>query len=283
MPFRDTLKRLIGRTAPAPSLRDRAADLRASLNRRAVVAGSLAAAAPLPVIAAPAALSTQHPDQALLDLDTARVKAETKLEAAATAYKRARDAVNLVLVTCPIELLARRSEHQILTHPFASSHHRWGHVRFRYIPRGDTTPDVEHWQTQAWTGGGLRQAIARAPVAQGRGGLTPFLIRRWKTLLPIANAFDARVEAAKANADYSRLSQKRDAAIEAHKALTAAIEKSVATTPEGMAVLVRAIQPTPWKDTWGAWPNLLRSAATIAGIDPASLDHEGDSHRPYKR
>lgn len=282
MSLRTSLKKLIRRDPERLSLRERAADLRGTLNRRTVVAGTVAVAMPLPVLAAPAASTSPHPDQALLDLDAARVTAKIRLEAAAAAYRVARDAVNLVLVACPVELLARRSEYQTLAHPFAWSLNRWGNIRFRYIPRGCAAPEGEHWQTQAWTGNGLRQAIACAPVAQGRGGLTPFLIRRWKALLPTADAFDARVAAIKVATDYSRLSQEQDAAIDAHKALTAAIEKSIATTPEGMAVLVRAIQPTPWKDIWGAWPNLLRSAAAIAGIDPASLDREGDSHRPYR-
>lgn len=55
MPFRVTLKKLIRRDATAPSLRERAAELRGSLTgqtRRTVVAGSLAAAVPLPAIAA---------------------------------------------------------------------------------------------------------------------------------------------------------------------------------------------------------------------------------------
>ncbi|MCJ2068480.1 hypothetical protein MKK75_06610 [Methylobacterium sp. J-030] len=44
-----------------------------------------------------------------------------------------------------------------------------------------------------------------------------------------------------------------------------------------MAALVRVIARYPWKDTGGAWPNLLRSAANVAGIDLADLDHEHDS------
>lgn len=58
MPFRATLQKLIRRDAAAPSLRERAAELRGSLRgqtRRTVVAGSVAAAVPLPAIAAPTA------------------------------------------------------------------------------------------------------------------------------------------------------------------------------------------------------------------------------------
>jgi hypothetical protein len=52
MPFRLSLKNLIRRDPETPSLRDRASDLRGSLSRRTVVAGTVAVAMPLPVAAA---------------------------------------------------------------------------------------------------------------------------------------------------------------------------------------------------------------------------------------
>ena len=57
MSFRASLKNLIRRDAEHPSLRERAAELRGDLagqTRRAIVAGSVAAAVPLPTLAAPA-------------------------------------------------------------------------------------------------------------------------------------------------------------------------------------------------------------------------------------
>jgi hypothetical protein len=57
MPFRATLNKLIRRDATAPSLRERAAELRGSLTgqtRRTIVAGSVAAAVPLPALASAA-------------------------------------------------------------------------------------------------------------------------------------------------------------------------------------------------------------------------------------
>ncbi|WP_267359800.1 MULTISPECIES: hypothetical protein [unclassified Methylobacterium] len=135
---------------------------------------------------------------------------------------------------------------------------------------------------QAWTGEALRIAIARAVPMLGRGGLTPGRIRRWKGLLPIADAFDARVEAVEAATDCRRLEQARRAAEDEFRDLNREVGQQVATTPEGLAALVRVIGRYPWKDTGGAWPNLLLSAAAIAGIDPASLDHEHDAiNRPH--
>jgi hypothetical protein len=55
MSLRTSLKNLIRRDAEHPSLRERAADLRGDLSgqtRRAIVAGSVAAAVPLPTLAA---------------------------------------------------------------------------------------------------------------------------------------------------------------------------------------------------------------------------------------
>lgn len=54
MTLRNALQKLIRRPEAAASLRDRAAELRTTLSRRAVVAGTAAAAIPLPALAAPA-------------------------------------------------------------------------------------------------------------------------------------------------------------------------------------------------------------------------------------
>ncbi len=235
MSFRTSLKNLIRRD-PTASLRERAAELRGNLTgqtRRTIVAGSVAASVPLPALTAPAALPAPHPDHALLDLDAAQVAAQAELDTAQAAYQVASDAVGLVLSACPAELRALVGEYRTFTHPLTWSSHRWGQIRFRYIPRKRANPDVEHWETQAWTGLALRRAISRAPVVLGHGGRTPFLIRRWKALLPIADAFDAQVEAAEQATGYYRLRAEQEAAIEAHRGLRAAIEKKRRHDPRG--------------------------------------------------
>ena len=98
-------------------------------------------------------------------------------------------------------------------------------------------------------------------------------------MLPIADAFDARVEVVEATTDRRRLERGRRAAEDEFRDLNRQIGQAIATTPEGMAALVRVIGRYPWKDTGGAWPNLLRSAANVAGVDPTSLDHEHASTR----
>ncbi|MCJ2124074.1 hypothetical protein [Methylobacterium sp. J-077] len=275
MSFRTSFQKLIRRDAERPSLRERAAELRGTLSRRTVVAGSLAVAAPLPAISAPivATPAQPHPDAALVALGErwlqARAAQDEAMEAWGVAYRQ----VYAVIKTCPPELFSTRDERfQVL------GGWRWPTllgVNLRHVALDWGTP--ESHTEQAWTGEALRIAIARAVPMLGRGGKTPGRIRRWKAMLPIADAFDARVEAVEAATDRRRLERERRAAEDAFRDLNREVGQHVATTPEGMAALVRVISRYPWKDTGGAWPNLLRSAANVAGIDPASLDHENDS------
>ena len=186
--------------------------------------------------------------------------------------------VYAVTVTCPPDLFATRDERASI-----GAGRRWPTllgVSLRHVALDRSTPEVH--TEQAWTGKALRIAIARAVPMLGRGGKTPGRIRRWKALLPIADAFDARVEAVEAATDCRRLEQARRVAEDEVRDLNREVGQHVATTPEGMAALVRVIGRYPWKDTGGAWANLLRSAANVAGVDPASLDHEHDSINAHR-
>ena len=74
MSLRTSLKNLISRdpNAPSPRETDLQAEPGAGQTRRAIVAGSLAAAVPLPALAAAAPAinpAEPHPDQALLDAE----------------------------------------------------------------------------------------------------------------------------------------------------------------------------------------------------------------------
>ena len=249
--------------------------MRASLSRRAVVVGLVAAAVPLPAIAAPivTAPAQPHPDAELLALAERWLRARDAQAEAMEAWGVAWEQVYAVIVTCPPELFSTRDErYQVL------GGWRWPTllgVNLRHVALDWGTP--ESHTEQAWTGKALRIAIARAVPMLGRGGKTPGRIRCWKAMLPIADAFDASVEAVEAATDRRRLEQARRVAENEFRDLSREIGQHVATTPEGMAALVRVIGLYPWKDTGGAWANLLRSAANVAGLDPTSLDHEHDS------
>ena len=279
MSLRTSLQKLIRRD-PAASLRERATELRGSLSRRTVVAGTVAAAVPLPALAAPIASAPiqPHPDAELLALAERCLEAREAEEAAREAWGVASNQVYAIVVTCPSELFATRDDRTCTT--AGGRGPTLLGVSLRQVALDWGTP--EGHTEQAWTGKALRIAIARAVPMFGRGGKTPSRIRRWKGLLPIADAFDARVEAAEAATDYRRLQRARRRAEDEFRDLNREVGRQVATTPEGMAALVRVIGRYSWKDTGGAWPNLLRSAAIVAGIDPASLEHEGASHRPYR-
>lgn len=277
MSLRMSLKNLIRRDAECPSLRERAAELRGSLSRRTVVAGSLAVAAPLPAISAPivATPAQPHPDAALVALGERWLRAHDAEVRAREEWGVAYQQVYAVIVTCPPELFATHDEQIRVLGGW-----RWPTllgVNLRHVALDWGTGEAH--TERAWTGEALRIAIARAVSMLGQGGKTPGRIRRWKALLPIADAFDTRVEAVETATNRRRLEAARRTAEDEFRDLNPEIGRHVATTPEGMAALVRVIGLYPWKDTGGAWPNLLRSAAAVAGIDPASLEHEHASTR----
>lgn len=272
-----------------PSLKARAATLKsklvrlaprstadASQDRRSIVAGSLAFMMPLPVLAAPAPVAP-HPDQRLLDLASELVRAAQVEAAAIEADLGARKVVLGVLRECPVELRPTLWEFDSVSGPFKPVWGKW--LRLRYAPARLAEDETDCVKTQAWTGKALREVIALAVPCLGQGGQTPHRVRRWKSLLPIADAFDARVAEVEAATNSAELGVARDAATAAVKALTKDISRLTATTPEGMAGLVRVIGAYCWKDTSGAWQNLLISAAHVSGVPLADLGHERASTR----
>ncbi|MCJ2049659.1 hypothetical protein, partial [Methylobacterium sp. J-070] len=214
-----------------------------------------------------------HPDAELVALGERWLRARDAQAEAMEAWGVAWMQIHAVLVTCPQDLFVTRDERfRVL------GGYRWPTllgVNLRHIALDWGGPESR--TEQAWDGEALRIAIARAVPMLGRGGKTPGRIRRWKALLPIADAFDTRVEVVEAATDRRRLEKARRVAEDEFRDLNRQISQHVATTPEGMAALVRVIGLYPWKDTGGSWPNLLRSAANVAGIDPGSLDHEHDT------
>lgn len=278
------LSNLLRRDPAAPSLRERAAALRDRLTtrepdtaRRAMLGGALAAAVPLPAMAAsvPPLSTSPHPDAELLALGEKWLQARVARDEAMTMWGEAWQQVCAVRITCPPDLFALKEEQRTVLGGW-----RWPTllgVNLRHIYLDWGKPEGRN--EQAWTGEALRIAIERAVPMLGRGGKTPGRIRRWKAMLPIADAFDARIEAIETATGFPHLEQLRKTTDTEFRNLTRKISQQVATTPEGMAAIVRIIGCYPWKDTGGAWGNLLRSAALVAGIDPASLEHENDTIR----
>lgn len=293
--MRNPLKRQ-PRPAEKPTLRERAATLKSGLtrllarsavqgeadqHRRALVAGSVAAVIPLPVLsraAAPAVvtptgapahaalLPAPHPDRALLDLAAAYSEA---LKAETLAYKAAETASDLIKAVTdrrPVALVPSVQDWRIVHNELgAAGRHPKPFFMYVFIS-AEAFPDNHQRWRYAWTGEGLRAVIAKAVPALGRGGQTPHVIRRWRALLPIADAFDAEVAAVRTLTDCARLSTEAADARDKAQALRCHVLSTVATTPEGLAVQVRLLAEAEWMKQGGAFTILMQSAAAVAGV-----------------
>lgn len=278
------LSRLIRRDPDAPSLRERAAGLKAGLarvvrrepveaapSRRAVVGGLAAVAVPLPVLAAPVVMSSSpdpvpHPDQALFDAEAAMLEAErifADLEQRSATAWRLMDAE---LGICPAELLATHADLHAFHSPFAPTEVR----RCRVFQWARAHESDDHCNGHVWTAEGLRTAIRWAVPLMGQGGQTPHHLRRYCALLPAVEAYGARRAEIEARHRTRELSAARRDAGNAVATARDAIDDLHATTPEGLAVLVRHLASYDLKRVEDGWLGLLASAASIAGIEIAT-------------
>lgn len=285
----------LARDATELSLRDRAAALRATAartfrresldqagaERRVLIAGSLAAAVPLPVLAMIVGpTSSISPDTDLLAAGDRYFRAIEQDDGAREAYGEAWGRVYPVLQSCPSSLLITRDEKYAVLGGW-----RWPsllgknprHIGIRREDAG--TPRADDLVGEAWTVPLLREAIRQAVSLLGQGGQTPHRIRRWRQLLPVAEGFDAEMDAIKATTGLEALSQARRTAEKELSEARLALHGMVATTPEGLAVLTRLIGSYPWKDFGCGMPNLLLSAANVSGVDLADLEHPYASTR----
>lgn len=283
------------RRADAPTLKERAVTLKAGLSRlihrpassaeanqgrRAVMAGTVAVAIPLPALAlarpaspAVAAVSDAlHPDRALLDAEAALVRALDVEAKAKQASEAAADAVDAVLKRRPVALVPLSWEWDLFTSWRCRT--LWSQpVRFRHILGTDLPEDHQRWQN-AWTGEALRLAISQAVPALGRGGRTPHYIRRWRALLPIADAFDAEVGAVEALTNCRRLANERLAASGDMRKLQADINGMVAETIDGLAVHARMLAKSEWYRENTAYTPLLLSVAAVTGTELSRPDFD---------
>ena len=262
--------KLFQRADNRPSLKDRAAALRARLasltrrpdgadpQRRIMVAGSFAAALPLPALAAPAVLAGPHPDEALLAAGARYERAIAAESAAHSAWETAWVPMQAALDTCPAVLIVRSLDRWLIL-----GGHRWPTLVGGYLR---PLPPVDGAGYEAWTGEVLRNVIQQAVPRLGRGGQTPHHVRRWKAMLPAVDAFDARVRAVEVASDYPAKIRARDAARRDLWDALRGLDDFVATTPEGLALLIRANAVDHGRGCHIS-PNLLTSAANVVGFD----------------
>lgn len=279
------------RNPDRPTLKARAASLKAGLSRliqrpaqhgeadqgrRAVMAGTVAAAIPLPALAySPDALATAapalallhgpHPDQALLDAEESLSRAVEAESAASQAASRAWGLIEEVLREFPSALVPSDWEAALVQH-LASKGLLSGYASLHQVPQWSRAEDDQVWK-QVWTGKALRTLIAHAVPVLGQGGQTPHRIKRWRELLPMADSFDARVAAIRSLSNYARLRDEAHATAATVSDLRYAISRMVATTAEGLAVHVRLLVASQMRRRNSEYETLLLSAAALTGTD----------------
>lgn len=274
--------KLFHRDPAKPTLRERAADLKAGLariagrapaqeadtDRRAVVVGTLAAAIPLPALALSPPEVVPHPDQALLDAEAEHLRATAAAEAAIKASREARKAMHDALGPFPEELVMQGWE-AIAFSKFYSPGFVC-RVPTHIVPREDRLGNPDF----GWTAEGLRQAIKLAPSAFGRAGQTPHEIRRWRGMLPLAEAYDTRRTDLVRRFRCQELAAEAEAAEAAQRRASRQVHAIPATTVDGLAVHTRRLASTAWYQDNSHYTALLLSAAAITGVALGQSDFD---------
>lgn len=294
--MRNPLRNIVRRPAERPTLKERTAMLKAGLarlvrrpvraeeadqGRRSVMVASVAAAMPLPALtysaaasasvpAVPSLLPAPHPDQALLDAEAALSRALDAEQATKQAASHAWGLIEEVLRQFPAALVPSEWE-AALVHLFAARKLLKAHADMHQVPQWRLPDDGQIWQ-QVWTGKALRTLIEHAVPVLGQGGQTPHRIKRWRELLPMADAFDARVSSVRSLSSYERFQDEAHAAAATVSDLRYALSRMVATTPEGLAVHVRLLVASQVRTRSTEYETLLLSAAALTGTD---------LHRPF--
>lgn len=280
MPLRNPLARLVQRDPDRLSLRDRLAGLKARLSRpkastsegrRSLLAG-IASSAVLPLAGSPAAASAiaapvavELPSAASNDgslFEAARVVA-----AAEEAVRVAREARKIAAATYKAEAPAF-PEILILTaneRAAIESATGWGGLTFASQPTDDFCSEPR----SGWKAAGLRLAIKRATAVLGPAGATPKLLRRWRDILPIAEAHEAAVIEVRERSGLAAAAYAERAAEAERVKAQAAFAMMPAATMEGLALKVRAFAEAShfhWENMPAGWSTLLEAAATLTGI-----------------
>ena len=265
------LSRLLRRDPARPTIAERAAGLKNSLtrvvrretveatpSRRAVVGGLAAASVPLPVIAF-ASAADSHPDADLLMAGERYERALAVEASTGAALDAAKEPRRAVLADCPPEVFVLWSDRRLILGGMCWPTAVGGSLRAH--PVGE---DGDY--REAWTGEVMRNAIRLAVPRLGRGGQTPHHVRRWKALLPTVDKIDAEVEAVEVATDWRARLRAYYAAQDEVRDATRALRDHTATTPAGLAFVVRLAALDTARGCKPS-PNLLSSAAAVAGVD----------------
>ena len=292
--MRNPFARVARDDTPKPTLRERAATLKATAarvmrgepletevdqDRRSVVKGSLVAAAiPLPLLASQAMAAPAltpalpHPDQALFDAEAAVSRTKTALEAAERAAIDAHRAFWDTLGPCPAALVVKPWERITFgsaSKPWIKHHPRWAWVDRYEGDEGRPDPMVK-----VWTAESLRATIRNAVLLFGKGGQTPHQIREWRSLLPVAEAFESRRADLNVGFRYDELRAARKTASEVHHAAVVAFADMPAKTLDGLVLKTRQLEGCGWHRMPSHWVSLLQSAAAVSGVTLSAPDFD---------
>lgn len=211
-------------------------------------------------LAAAAAAAEPHPDAEILTLAGKLKVAEVELDAAEQAARRANAAARRAIAPCPAALYADADDKAALRSSAVFVGVEWGGLCPVMRP-GDRVG----CPSQRWSGKGLRRAIKVAPLALGTGGRTPFRIRRWKSLLSCADAYDPHI--AEMNDRFKTKDRHKDekSARDRRNKIRAAIKAQTAKTIEGLRVQVELFDGFYLQSMDAGWKGLLLSAAAVTG------------------
>lgn len=235
-------------------------------NRRGFLRGLAIASATTATgaLTLPAVAATPHPDAELFAAFAQTERLEAEREAARAVYRTASRAVRREEGPIPDELMLNAEENSLCRRWDRVGRLHWG-PRFRWRHSRKPEKGLYFQPDPAWTGVGLRRAIEYAVADLGPAGRTPHLLRRWRGLLPVADAYDEHLQGVYLRHRTRDLHAAEQQAQEALYEARARVQAIPANTPEGLAVHVRLFDGLTRDNVPKHVLPLLLSAAAVAG------------------
>lgn len=233
---------------------------------RSLTIASAATATGALALPAAAAASTPHPDADLLAAFAEIERLKVEHEAARKLRSAAGRAARADTGPIPDALMLNAEEERVCR--------RWGRMghlvvgyRMRWRQSREPAADgVHHQPDPAWTGVTLRRAIQYAVQDLGPAGRTPHLLRRWRGLLPIADAYDQCEQQAWLRHRTRELHDEEQRIDKAVQDARARLRSIPAKTSAGLTVHVRMFEGFSRENVPQHVLPLLLSAASVAGI-----------------
>ena len=273
-----TESRTSARPEPEPDFEPAIGRMLSEPSRRSFLASSLVPAGlasamlgAVPAMADEAAVAIKderHPDHGLFLMKQAWDEAEAEARAASRAHGAAYDELWDTVGPCPACLRVSDGDYGAMTVPWKREERRG--IQFKYMSRfDDQVGDIGTVtaRSEAWTPDALRKTILMAVPIFGKGGTTPFRIRHYRELLPIADVYFGRFDAVSRRLSVDDLAQRSREADHRRTQLSEDFSRMSATTLAGLAILAARMNTFSWEAMHASWRNLLRSAAAVSGVE----------------